>query len=537
MLATFVIGLREGLEAALIVGIVAAFLRRNGRPLLAMWLGVAAAVGLSAAVGITLALVEASLPQAAQEGLETVIGAVAVVFVTGMVLWMGRHARGLKRELEASAQQALGTGTSRALVGMAFLAVLKEGFETAVFLLATFKAATNAATAAAGAMLGILAAVVLGAAIASGGARVNLSRFFRTTGVFLVLVAAGLVVSALRTAHEAGWLDAGQQATVNLAWLAPPGSVQGSLFTGVLGVPADIRLVEVVGWVCYLVPMLAIVVWPPTHRPGALAGVRIRQTLAASAGVAAVLLAVLVPAPRLAAPVNTGLVAAAGSPAGTAALTDGGSRLTVRSPAGATTVVALQQVAVAEHRGLTARHLIGTEAADGDRFPASLTLADVVALNGRVPIGVDVQRNPGPYAARWSQASSFDVWTVDGALLDAAARRTVVVTLSGGGLPTPRTLSVAAGVRLPGSAAVVPGSWTVDPRQADQVARAAAALDRGRTDARFWGRAVPVVLLLVAAALVVLARRRRRALGVPSVTAAERPATDVSNPRSNVHAH
>lgn len=150
MLATFIIGLREGLEAALIVGIIAAFLRRNGRSLTPMLLGVGAAIVLSIGVGVTLKLIEQSLPQAAQEGMEAVIGLVAVVFVTTMVVWMSGHARGLKGDLEASATAALSSGSSGAMVLMAFLAVLKEGFETAVFLLATFSASSNAALAAAG---------------------------------------------------------------------------------------------------------------------------------------------------------------------------------------------------------------------------------------------------------------------------------------------------------------------------------------------------------------------------------------------------
>ena len=107
MLPTLVIGLREGLEAALIVGIIAAFLRKNGKSLVPMWIGVTAAVVLSVAVGVVLAAVERALPQAGQEGMESVIGVVAVVFVTGMILWMNTHARGLKRELEAGASDAI----------------------------------------------------------------------------------------------------------------------------------------------------------------------------------------------------------------------------------------------------------------------------------------------------------------------------------------------------------------------------------------------------------------------------------------------
>ncbi|MCU1425461.1 MAG: iron permease, partial [Microbacteriaceae bacterium] len=123
MLATLVIGLREGLEAALIVGIIAAFLRRTNNSLRAMWFGVAAAVALSIGVGVVLEIISADLPQAQQEGLETIIGLIAVTFVTGMIAWMNTHARHMRRELEASAELALRDGTALALAGMAFLAV------------------------------------------------------------------------------------------------------------------------------------------------------------------------------------------------------------------------------------------------------------------------------------------------------------------------------------------------------------------------------------------------------------------------------
>jgi len=252
MLATFVIGLREGLEAALIVGIIAAFLRNSGKSLVPMWIGVTLAVALSIGVGVTLELVERALPQAEQEALETVIGVIAIAFVTGMIFWMHGHARDMKRQIEARASAAIGQAGTAALAGMAFLAVLREGFETAVFLLATFSAAQSAGLAAAGALLGLLVAVAIGWGIYAGGVRFNLRRFFASTGGFLILVAAGLVVSALRTAHEAGWINGGQQTTIDLSWLVAPGSVRSALITGVLGIPADPRLIELIGWFAYL---------------------------------------------------------------------------------------------------------------------------------------------------------------------------------------------------------------------------------------------------------------------------------------------
>src|SRR6476661_10156163 len=178
MLPTFIIGLREGLEAALIVGIVAAFLGQQGRKgaLQEVWIGTAAAVLLCVAIGIGLNVLSRELPQKQQEGLETIIGVVAIGFVTYMVFWMRRHARDLKGDLEGHAASALVTGSARALVLMAFLAVMREGFETAVFLLATFQNSTNKAAGGFGALLGVMTAVVGGFVIYKGGLKINLSR-------------------------------------------------------------------------------------------------------------------------------------------------------------------------------------------------------------------------------------------------------------------------------------------------------------------------------------------------------------------------
>ena len=145
---------------------------------------------------------------------------------------------------------------------MAFFAVIREGIETSVFLLAAFQASGDAASAGAGAILGILVAVVVGAAIYRGGVRLNLARFFRVTAVALVLVAAGLVMSAVHTAHEAGWLYSLQSRAVDLRWLVQPGTVSSSLLTGVLGLQPQPTVGEAVLWVVYLVPMLVIVLWP-----------------------------------------------------------------------------------------------------------------------------------------------------------------------------------------------------------------------------------------------------------------------------------
>ena len=264
MLPTFVIGLREGLEAALIVGIIAAFLGQQGRrdALRLVWFGTAVAVAICVGVAIVLQVISSDLPQRQQEGLETVVGALAVCMVTYMIIFMRRHARGLKKDLEGAAASALASGSSRALVAMAFLAVLREGFETAVFLLATFQASGNASTSWLGAVLGIGLAAAIGYAIYKGGARLNLARFFRVTGLVLVVVAAGLVMTAFHTASEAGWLTVGQAQAFDLSWLVRPGTPVSSLLTGVLGIQPFPAWIEVIAWLAYLIPMVVIVAWP-----------------------------------------------------------------------------------------------------------------------------------------------------------------------------------------------------------------------------------------------------------------------------------
>lgn len=264
MLPTFVIGLREGLEAALIVGIIAAFLGQQGRKdaLRQAWIGTAAAVVICVGIAVALQVISSELPQRQQEGLETVVGALAVCMVTYMILFMRRHAKGLKGDLEGAAASALASGSSRALVAMAFLAVLREGVETAVFLLATFHSSGDATASWLGAVLGIVVAVVVGYGIYRGGVRLNLARFFRITGLVLVVVAAGLVMTALRTAHEAGWLSAGQVQAFDLSWLVRPGTPLSSLLTGVLGIQPDPTWIEVLAWLAFGVPMAALMAWP-----------------------------------------------------------------------------------------------------------------------------------------------------------------------------------------------------------------------------------------------------------------------------------
>jgi high-affinity iron transporter len=273
MIPTFVITLREGVEASLIVGIIAAFLVKEGRrdALRQMWIGVAIAIVLCAAVAVILQIADQELPQRQQEGLETIVGVIAVAMISYMIIWMRRHARGIKAELEGEAASALATGSTMALVAMAFLAVLREGFETTVFLLAAFQDATDTTAAGAGAVLGLLAAVAIGLGLYRGGVRINLSRFFRITGLVLVFVAAGLLATAAHTAHEAGWINGLQGQALDLSWLVKPGTVSGSLLTGMLGLQPQPTAIEVIVYLAYAVPMALFVIWPDRLRPRARA--------------------------------------------------------------------------------------------------------------------------------------------------------------------------------------------------------------------------------------------------------------------------
>jgi high-affinity iron transporter len=264
MIPTFVITLREGVEASLIVGIIAAFLVKEGRQdaLRQMWVGVAIAIVLCSAVGIALDVVGEELPQKQQEGLETIVGLIAVATISYMIIWMTRHSREIKAELEGEAASALARGSAMALVGMAFLAVLREGFETSVFLLAAFQDATNTTAAGAGAVLGLLCAVLIGVGLYRGGVHINLSKFFKITGLVLVFVAAGLLATAAHTAHEAGWINSFQSEAVSLRWLVHPGTVSESLLTGMLGLRPAPTQVEAFIYVAYALPMAAFVLWP-----------------------------------------------------------------------------------------------------------------------------------------------------------------------------------------------------------------------------------------------------------------------------------
>ena len=269
MLPTFVIGLREGVEATLIVGIVAAFLRQRGAPRHAAQHLAGRGPGRGDLPGRGRSpcdVLNSELPQRQQEMLETVVGVLAVGVVTFMIFWMRRHARGLKRRAARPARPAaLATGSAAALVAMAFFAVLREGLETAVFLLAVFQDAERPHRRRRSApLLGVARrrGHRLSASTAAACAS-TCARFFRVTSVVLVLVAAGLL--ATRRPHRLGGrLD--HLLPEPGRWTSPGSSCRArgprSLLTGMLGLQPHPSVAQIAGYLAYAVPMLAYVLWP-----------------------------------------------------------------------------------------------------------------------------------------------------------------------------------------------------------------------------------------------------------------------------------
>lgn len=207
MLVPFLIMLREGIEAALIVGIIASYLQQTGRGqwMPAVWIGVFLAAALALLVGGGLELVSAEFPQKQQELFEGIVGLVAVGILSSMVFWMRKVARSIKHSLHESLDHALAGSKHQvtALILMVFFAVAREGLETVFFLLAVFQQSEGPG-APIGALLGLILAIIVGFLIYTGSMRLNLGAFFRWTGLFILVVAAGILANSVQALHEAG---------------------------------------------------------------------------------------------------------------------------------------------------------------------------------------------------------------------------------------------------------------------------------------------------------------------------------------------
>jgi len=250
---TFVLMLREGLEASLIVGILLAYLVAIGRKdrAINVWAGVGAAVLVSIAAGAALFLAGQKFEGVAEESFEGFTSLLAVGALTWMIFWMRRNAINIKRNLQESVDEALKSPGSLGLVSIAFVMVVREGIESALFLFATFRQ-VGAGAGSLGAVLGLATAVVLGAGIYRGGLRLNLSSFFRITGILLLIVAAGLAAHGVHELIEAGLFPAGVDHVWSLKSFLPDDSGVGGLLKSLIGYNADPALTEVVVWAGYL---------------------------------------------------------------------------------------------------------------------------------------------------------------------------------------------------------------------------------------------------------------------------------------------
>lgn len=275
--AALLIGLREGLEAALIVGIICAYVAKIGRRDVLPWigLGVGLAVALSIGLGVLIVGTVGRLPFQLQATLEGLAAVLAVSVVTWMLFWMRRQGRAIKGELEAGVSAALAAGTTSALVGIAFFAVIREGLETTLFFLAILSAQSgDVSSAVIGGLVGLALAVAIGWAIFAMGVRINLARFFTWTGVLLIFVAAGLVVYAVSEFTEAGFLST-QPPLFDLSQVLPQTSPAGSVLNGMFGYRSAPSALQVIAWLAYLIPVLVLYLtdWRPWVRRSAPASV------------------------------------------------------------------------------------------------------------------------------------------------------------------------------------------------------------------------------------------------------------------------
>jgi high-affinity iron transporter len=274
MLATFFLMLREGLEAALIVGIIAAYLvkvgRRDALPKIAT--GVIAAIGLSIGLGLLITLTIQKLPLVLQETLEGLAAVLAVGVLTWMLFWMRRQGRALKGELEQGVDMALTKGSTRALVALSFLAVIREGVETVLFMIPILSFNGTGIDVVIGGVAGLVIAVAAGWAIFAMGVRINLRRFFTITGTVLIFVAAGLVAFAIAEFGEAGFF-ANAGAAFDLNRILPDNGPIGSVLRGLFGYRSAPTPLELIAYVAYLVPVLFLfVIDRPLVRRPAVAG-------------------------------------------------------------------------------------------------------------------------------------------------------------------------------------------------------------------------------------------------------------------------
>jgi high-affinity iron transporter len=267
LLGNYLIGLREGLEASLVVSILIAYLVKSGnrRALAPVWTGVGTAIALAICFGVALTVASGEMQFKTQESFGGFLSIIAVGLVTWMVFWMRRTARFMKAELEGRLQGALSMGAG-ALFAVSFLAVGREGLETALFLWTNITNANNSTEPIIGAVLGLLTAALLGYALYRGGLRLNLKRFFTITGVALIVVAAGVFGYGFHDLQEASILPGlNTLAFEPSSWFGGMGQAGRWLQTalqGVFNLTPQVTVVQAIAWVVYIVPVMLFFLRP-----------------------------------------------------------------------------------------------------------------------------------------------------------------------------------------------------------------------------------------------------------------------------------
>jgi high-affinity iron transporter len=268
-------GLREGVEAALIVSIILAYLAKTGnrRHFPKVFLGVGLAVALSVGVGAGLWLTVGGFDEPYEQLFEGVTMFVAAGVVTWMLFWMRRQSMSVKGELQAAVERALDEGSATALAVLAFVAVIREGIETALFLVGQMASAERGASwVVVGAVVGLALAVLIGVGFYQGSRRLNLATFFRYTGIVLVFIAAGLVSKATHELIEIGVITFGTQPIFDLSSVLPSdgdsGNIIGQFLRAMFGYSATPELTTFVVWLTYVVVVLTLYL-RPVARPQA----------------------------------------------------------------------------------------------------------------------------------------------------------------------------------------------------------------------------------------------------------------------------
>ena len=271
-------GLREGVEAALIVAIVCAYLARTGnaRHFGKIAAGAGAAVAISIGLGVAIFLTLGGLESPYEQIFEGAAMLIAAAVVTWMLFWMRRQAASVKGDLQRAVDRVLADGTAWGLAALAFTAVIREGLETALFLVGQVTAAasgeagtTGAASVLAGAVVGLVVAMVLGYGFYRGSRVLNLQRFFRWTGVFLVFIAAGLLSHAVHELVEIGWIGVGTSTAFDVSAILPHEAGIGLFLRAVFGYTATPEWVTLVTWAAYVGAVLALYLRPLRLRPSA----------------------------------------------------------------------------------------------------------------------------------------------------------------------------------------------------------------------------------------------------------------------------